>query len=140
MSVSRRKFLEVGSLVAVSSAVPLEAFSKDNSPFAALWNQPGMHHFTADQARALVNSKFSVEAGLGHPLLLQLDEVTALAEQAGASGEAYVMKFTLARGTAVPQGTYTFSHGATGSFPMFVVHGDSKPASYIATINHRRRS
>src|SRR5690349_5479335 len=104
MSVSRRKFLEVGSLVAVSSAVPLEAFSKGGSPDSSLWKRPGIHHFTAEQAKALVSSRFSVEAGLGHPLLLQLDEVSALPAQAGVSGEAYIMKFTLARGTAVPQG------------------------------------
>lgn len=145
MSVSRRRFLEIGSLVTASSAIALQGSATEAAQGvlgASLRNKASLHGLSATQAEALVGSRFSVEAGLGRPLQLDLASVENLPKPPkddGAKGEAFVLKFRLVRGTSVPQGTYVFDNEKVGRCPLLIVPSGSKPVHYAAVINHRRR-
>jgi hypothetical protein len=143
MSVSRRRFLEIGSLVTASSAIALHGSAADTAQglLSASLGKASLHEISAKQAEALVGSRFSVAAGLGQPLQLDLASVENLPrprKDDGAIGEAFVLKFRLVRGTSVPQGTYVFDNEKIGRCPLLIVPSGSKPAHYAAVINHRR--
>ncbi len=142
MSLSRRRFLEVGSLVAASSALPLQGAASSAAQGVLSHWLPGdsLHGLTIKQAEELVGLRFFVDAGLGRPLQMDLVSVEGLPRCPGdcATGEAYVLNFQLVRGTTVPQGTYIFSSERSGRCPLLIVPSGPKTRNYAAVINHRR--
>lgn len=140
MSLSRRKFLEVGSIVAVSSALPMQASSTKTVESSALPIDGSLHGITSQQAEELIGSRFSVDAGLGRPLQMELVSVESQAPHVddGATGESFILQFELVRGASVPQGTYVFEHEKVGTCSLLIVPTRKPSAGYAAVINHRR--
>lgn len=146
MGVSRRRFLEVGTVVAASSAAlqgATGAAAVTALGLSSIERENVLHHLSAEQLQPFVGSRFSVEVGLGAPLQVELAEIHSPCPQKnddGARGESYALSFRMVRGVTVPQGTYVFEHKKLGRSALLVVPSDSKPTHYVAVINHRRRT
>ena len=139
MSLSRRRFLEIGSMVAASSAIPLQASTTSSQTLSTSFPGMSLHHLSFEQARTLVGKRFSVEAGLGRPLQMDLMSVEDLPRHEDrAAGEAFVLNFHLKRGATVPQGTYQFENVTAGQCSLLIAPSGLKKGHYAAVINHRR--
>ena len=139
MSVSRRRFLEIGSMIAASSAIPLQGSTTGSQVLSLSSEGTSLHRLSFDEADALVGERFSVDAGLGRPLqmdLVAVDEVPRHNDR--AAGEAFVLNFQLRRGATVPQGTYAFDNPKLGRCSLLIAPSGPKKAHYAAVINHRR--
>src|SRR5258708_19527536 len=115
MTLSRRRFLEVGSIVAASSAVvvPMHAMGIADTTSNADPGASGgssFHHLSAEQFLKLVGSSFSVDANLGRPLVMELVkvEVFPLPSKQHVTGESFALNFKLTPGSHLPQGPYLF--------------------------------
>jgi hypothetical protein len=149
LSISRRKFLRGGTLVALAAAVPL------NSAMAVMGQQIGvvgnqidlspqaadpLANYTKATFQQYLNSIFRLSGGIYKPVDVTLLSVTDMLP-ANAPVEPGKECFTLLfRGDtiALPQGTYTVDHAALGRFALFVVPvgaDDNGVQGYLATIN-----
>ena len=138
MGVTRRRFLEIGTLVAASVAVPLQAASQ--SEFTAV------SHMTEDTFKPWVGSVFDVYSGAPRPALVVLEEVKNLATSKGATSpdprkQCFSLGFRSLPGDALPQGTYIFENSALGRFALFIVPSGPgvAPTHYTAIINRAAR-
>lgn len=138
MSLSRRRFLEIGSMVAASSAIPLQASTTSSQTLSVPSPEMSLHTLSLEGARALIGKRFSVEAGLGRPLQMELTSVEDLPQHDDrAAGEAFVLNFNLKRGATVSQGTYRFENATVGQCPLLIAPSGLKKGHYAAVINHR---
>jgi hypothetical protein len=147
MSVSRRRFLELGSLVAASSTLPAMAAAHNSANDQIAFQNPAsvvpMHYRTQSELAAYVGSTFSVDGGPENRLMMELERVKNFqrsGKRASTEGECFSLVFRLARGSSVPQGTYVFEHSKLGRTPLLVVPSNTEPQYYTAVINHRRAS
>lgn len=143
MSLSRRRFLEVGGIVAATSAIPATAATAIAAAAEpSLFRNPSLHSIPFQEARKLAGSNFSVDAGLGHALQMELVSVDELpaGKNERVAGEAFILTFHLRRGTRPSQGTYTFDHHKLGSCPLFIAPVGGRKNDYAAVINHRTRA
>ncbi len=145
MSVSRRRFLELGSLVAASSALPAMAVAHNSANDQAEFQNPGsvvpMHYRTQAELATYVGSSFSVDGGPENRLIMELERVKNFprsGKRASTEGECFSLVFRLVRGSAVPQGTYVFEQSKLGRTPLLVVPSNTDPEYYTAVINHRK--
>lgn len=141
MSLSRRRFLEVGTIVAATSAVavPMQAIESTGMTSSTAPKKSSFHYYSQEQFKTLVGAHFTVDAGLGHGLTMQLEEVEGFAEpkKQEVTGECFALRFKLVRGTHVPQGTYKFDHATAGNDTLLIVPSHRNPADYVAVINHQ---
>jgi hypothetical protein len=147
MSVSRRRFLELGSLVAASSTLPAMAAAHHSANDQMDFQNPDsvvpMHYRTQAELAAYVGSSFSVDGGPENRLTMELDQVKNFprsGKRSAAEGECFSLVFRLERGSSVPQGTYVFEHKKLGRTPLLVVPSNTEPQYYTAVINHRKAS
>lgn len=148
MSISRRKFLRGGTLVALAAAVPL------NSALAVMGQRIGggnqidlspqaadpLANYTKSTFLQYVNSVFRLSGGIYKPVDVTLTDVTDMLAANTASEPGRECFTLLFRGesTALPQGTYTVDHPALGRFALFLVPvgaNDNGVQGYLATIN-----
>lgn len=147
MSITRRKFLKAGTLVALSLGAPLSlVFGQqgnkggDGNTFDGQ-DMPAdpLAHYTRSAFASYLNSIFRLYTGYSI-IEVALVEVKDLAPDpaAAATGkECFSLQF---RGgtTALQQNTYAMDHPALGKFQLFLVPGapDSNGAqSFVAIIN-----
>ena len=87
--------------------------------------------------------KFTVQLEPDQTLLLTLSTATEAPPPTPKSplGERFSLIFHGPRSTVLPQGTYTFSHPALGSFPLFIVPigADDDHLHYQAVFNRLKR-
>ncbi len=140
MGISRRHFLEVGSLAAAACAIPLEGagqtrpeneMARNATREGAVAPPHGAGTITnraiSESAfRSLVDSHFTMTLENGKKTSATLVAVESAAPADAKSKFKHTQSFTLrfrlnAVTTVVKQGTYTFSSGSTGRFSLFVV-------------------
>ena len=145
MSISRRKFLRAGTLVALSAALPISVFGqnrKDNDG-NPVDQQPiqldPLAHYTRSAFSSYVNSIFQLYTGYSvvEVALVEVKDLMPAASTAANGRECFSLLF---RGgsVALPQNTYRIDHPSLGSFKLFLVPGspdDVGAQSYVAIIN-----
>lgn len=145
MSISRRKFLKVGTLVALSAAIPVSVFGQnrkdgDGNPVD---QQPiqldPLAHYTRSAFSSYVNSIFQIYTGYSvvEVALAEVNDLMPAGSTPANGRECFSLLF---RGgsVALPQNTYRIDHPSLGSFKLFLVPGspDNVGAqSYVAIIN-----
>ena len=148
MAISRRHFLEVGSLFAASVAVATNGIAQAAGGGGTVPGLPGqggganLLTMTRDTFKPLIGSVFLVrtQASTLIPVVLtSVKELPATGTQPVT--DTFTLSFrSLPIGNPLQQGTYTFRHAALGSFPLFIVpSGPGAPRSYSAVFNHLRK-
>jgi hypothetical protein len=145
MSVSRRKFLRAGSLVALSAALPLSVFAqgfkgRDGNPGDQQAAQPDpLANYNKAVFSSYLNSIFQLYTGYSvvEVALVEVKDLLPPGTPATDGRESFSLVF---RGgsTALRQNTYRIDHPSLGRFQLFLVPGgpDSVGAqSYVAIIN-----
>jgi len=152
MSISRRKFLRSGTLVALAAAVPL------NSAIAVLGQKVGVDggnridlspqevaadplaNYTKATFQQYLNSIFRLSGGIYKPVdvtLLSVSDMLPANAPVEPGKECFTLLFR-GESIALPQGTYTVDHASLGRFALFVVPvgaDDNGVQGYLATIN-----
>lgn len=142
MSVSRRKFLEMGSLLAATGvAMPLDAASKHLNGDLFVQDQSQvvpLNYFTAASLQQYVGTNFTVQDTPKTSITFSLTAVKTLSQRsAGPALDGFTMQFRNRSRKFLPQGTYTFVHHNLGTFKLFIVPaGRASSSAYFATINH----
>jgi hypothetical protein len=145
MSVSRRKFLRAGSLVALSAALPISVFAqgfkgRDGNPGDQQTAQPDpLANYNKSVFSSYLNSIFQLYTGYS-VVEVALVEVKDLLPQGTPATDGRECFSLLFRGgtTVLRQNTYRIDHPSLGRFQLFLVPGgaDSVGAqSYVAVIN-----
>ena len=151
MSISRRKFLRGGTLVALAAAVPLNSaiavmgqqFSDGGSQFDLSPQEVAadpLANYTKATFQQYLNSIFRFSGGIYKPVDVTLTDVADMLP-AKAPVEPGKECFTLlfrGESIALPQGTYTVDHTALGRFALFLVpvgSDNNGVQGYLATIN-----
>jgi hypothetical protein len=145
MSVSRRKFLRAGSLVALSAALPISVFAqgfkgRDGNPVDHQTAQPDpLANYNKSVFSSYLNSIFQLYTGYSvvEVALVEVNDLLPRGTPATDGRESFSLLF---RGgnTALRQNTYHMNHPSLGRFDLFLVPGgpDSVGAqSYVAVIN-----
>jgi hypothetical protein len=124
MSLSRRKFLRTGTLVAISTAIPLKTLVAGTigQPSSFLSLNPRSYLNRESFSRQL-NTKFSFAHGKIQGVSVKLIEVNDLTPKAMApSGkECFAVVFLGPRNAPLRQETYAVTHESLGKFDMLVV-------------------
>jgi len=148
MAVSRRHFLEVGSLFAASVAVATNGAAQvvrrggAGSDSSRRGGGVNLLTMTQDTFKPLIGSVFLVRtqsSTLVPVVLTSVKELPATGTQPVT--DAFTLSFrSLPVGSPLAQGTYTFRHTALGSFPLFIVpSGPGAPRSYSAVFNRLKQ-
>ena len=147
MSITRRKFLKAGTLLALSLGAPLNlVFGQqgnkggDGNPFDAQ-DMPAdpLAHYNRSAFVSYLNSIFRLYTGYS-TIEVALVEVKDLAPDPAAAATGKECFSLLFRGgtTALRQNTYTIDHPSLGRFQLFLVPGapdDNGAQSFLAIIN-----
>ena len=162
MTISRRKFIKVGTLIALSASIPLK-FADAASGRPANAEPPAApptgfrvsHESLADAAYSFkkstfspyLNTKFTIRFAPAQVLATTLVQVVDAGPVAGREADAAVGKECFALlfrapryAKLIPQKSYLVQHDALGSFTLFIVptNKDAKGQYYQAIINHRQ--
>ena len=147
MSITRRKFLKAGTLVALSAAIPLKAAGQqipkgnDGNPIDQSKDIAAdpLSHYTRSAFSSYLNSIFRLYAGYSFVdvALVEVKDLMPAGTVAKDGAECFSLLF---RGgnTALPQNTYRIEHPSLGTFQLFLVPGspdDNGAQSFVAIIN-----
>jgi hypothetical protein len=145
MSISRRKFLKAGTLVALSAALPISVFGqnpkdRDGNPIDQQPTQPDpLAYYTRSAFSSYLNSIFQLYTGYSvvEVALVEVKDLMPAGATTANGRECFSLLF---RGgsVALPQNTYQVKHPSLGSFQLFLVPGgpdDNGAQSYVAIIN-----
>lgn len=148
MSISRRRFLKAGTLVALSAALPISVLGqsrkeKDGNPIDPIDQQPvqsdPLAHYNRSAFASYLNSIFQLYTGYSvvEVALVEVKDLLPPASSPATGRECFSLLF---RGgsVALPQNTYRIDHPSLGSFNLFLVPGgpdDVGAQSYVAIIN-----
>jgi hypothetical protein len=143
MSISRRKFIRVGTIAAIAAGIPIRpgliALAHD-----VLDNADGspatdpLANYTQSTFAQYVNSIFRLRGSTTVDLTLVKVEDTLPAKVSRAGGrESFALSF---RGGSIklPQDTYIVEHAALGTFRLFLVPSgadENGAQGYVAIIN-----
>ena len=151
MSVSRRRFLELGTLAVAATALPTKASVGAGSRKSDVIEAPiqtqseivSLNYMNKDMFAGLINSTFVVRDPSGRTVSLKLISVEKMGETQSGSApilrvpnpakqikrtDSFVLRFRSQSGKSLAQGTYSFSHVTLGNFALFVVPaGGSQP-------------
>ena len=147
MSLSRRKFLRAGTLVAISAEIPLRtvlAESLSHSSPLLPTNNPrnaGLPLNGATFTRYL-NTKFSFAHEAVESVAVKLIEVNDLTPKTvgrnAAGKECFALVFRGSHNAPLRQETYTVTHESIGKFAMLAVPvGRNKDGIYYEAIFNR---
>jgi hypothetical protein len=143
MSISRRKFLRAGTLVALSAALPINVLGqsfkdRDGNPGDQQAQPDPLEHYDRAAFASYLNSIFQLYTGYS-VVEVALIEVKDLqpAQTARDGKECFSLMFR-GGGVALRQNTYRIDHSSLGSFQLFLVPGGADNVgaqSYVAIIN-----
>ena len=147
MSITRRRFLKAGTLVALASAIPLKAAGQqirkgnDDNPLYQSKDVAAdpLSHYTRATFESYLNSIFRLYAG-STTVDLALVEVMDLIPGTSNPQTGRECFSLLFRGgsVALPQHSYKIEHPSLGTFQLFLVPGgpdDNGAQSFVAIIN-----
>jgi len=143
MVVSRRHFLEVGSMFATSAAVAANAIAQmagSGTSSSATVGAANLLTMTQATFKPLKGQVFYISTHTSGVVPVILTSVTS-PTAADASTDTFTVTFS-AQPTSklLPQGTYVFRQATLGSFQLFIVPaGQGAPRSYSAVFNHLRQ-
>jgi hypothetical protein len=129
MSISRRKFLQTGTLAALTAGLPLKVLANETVK-TATESSPLLTAARAEASRLnsaafrkCLNTNFRVRQGSGDSRLLKLVEVKHWHSQPSKATdrECFSNLFVAADSRQLRQGTYTVAHESLGTFQMFLV-------------------
>ncbi|HVS82719.1 MAG TPA: twin-arginine translocation signal domain-containing protein [Pyrinomonadaceae bacterium] len=147
MSITRRKFLKAGTLVALSAAIPLKAMGQqipkgnDGNPIDQSKDIAAdpLSHYNRSAFSSYLNSIFRLYTGYStiDVALVEVKDLMPWAAKAQNGAECFSLLF---RGgnVALPQNTYRIEHPSLGTFQLFLVPGgpdDNGAQSFVAIIN-----
>lgn len=131
MSLSRRKFLRAGTLVAISAAFPLrtlaaETLNPTGSRLPANGDPNSLMYLDREAFSRQLNTKFSFSHGHAEAVPVKLVEVNDLTptmarRSAGTGKECFAAVFVGSTNAPLRQETYTVTHESLGQFAMLVV-------------------
>jgi hypothetical protein len=148
MSLSRRKFLRAGTLVAISAGIPMKDIVAEtlNPPIPV----PGGSrlnaalHLNRETFARYVNTNFSLSLGNTAAVTVKLAHVKdwtpdeSRASAAATGRECFALTFVGAADEPLRQETYNVNHGSLGNFAMLVVPvGRDKKAAYYEAVFNR---
>ena len=161
MALARRDFLKRGALVALSAtmslkfpgtaagqqehAAPLNLISGFHIPYESQVN--AVIYFRKSTFTPYLKSRFGVRLRnskvmqVGLVRVADVGPVNGRNEDAAVGKESFSIRFSAPTySKPIPQDTYTITHGALGTFQLFLVPmgKDSKGLYYEAIINHRQ--
>src|SRR5216684_1334131 len=147
MSITRRRFLKAGTLVALASAIPLKVAGQqirkgnDDNPLYQSKDVAAdpLAHYTRATFESYLNSIFRLYAG-STTVDLALVEVMDLIPGTSNPQTGRECFSLLFRGgsVALPQHSYKIEHPSLGIFQLFLVPGgpdDNGAQSFVAIIN-----
>ncbi len=147
MSITRRRFLKAGTLVALAAAIPLKAAGQqprkgnDGNPIDQSKDvvPDPLSNYGKSAFSSYLNSIFRLYTGYStiDVALVEVKDLAPGAATAQTGGECFSLLF---RGgnVALPQNTYMIEHPSLGTFPLFLVPGtpdDNGAQSFVAIIN-----
>ena len=129
MSLSRRKFLRAGTLVALAAGIPTKTLLAETlgEPSSLL---PAYRHLRADLNREAfvrcLNTRFSFVHGEAKAVAVKLVAVNDLTPKAKSSSaaagkECFAAVFIGSHNSPLRQETYVVTHESLGKFSMLVV-------------------
>lgn len=132
MSLSRRKFLRAGTMVALTAGIPLktivaETLSHPESLLPTIDHRKAGWHLNREAFARNVNTKFSFSLGRGETVGVKLTQVIDMTPEAAkpaaaATGrECFAAVFVGSNNEPFPQETYLVTHPKLGRFSMLVV-------------------
>lgn len=147
MSITRRKFLKAGTLVALTAAIPLRVVSQqprkvsDGNPIDQSKDAAAdpLSSYNKAAFTSYLNSIFRLYTGYStiDVALVEVEDLMPGAATTQTGAECFSLVF---RGgsVALPQNTYRIEHPSLGTFPLFLVPGkpdDNGAQSFVAIIN-----
>ena len=147
MSITRRKFLKAGTLVALAAAIPLKVAGQqprkvnDGNPIDQSKDVAAdpLSTYTRSTFSSYLNSIFRLYTGYStiDVALVEVKDLTPGAKTAQTGAECFSLLF---RGgsVALKQNTYRIEHASLGTFPLFLTPGtadDNGAQSFVAIIN-----
>ena len=147
MSITRRKFLKAGTLVALSAAIPLKVVGQqphkvnDGNPIDQSKDATAdpLSSYNRAAFESYLNSIFRLYTGYStiDVALVEVKDLAPGTNTAQTGAECFSLLF---RGgsVALPQNTYKIEHPSLGTFPLFLVPGkpdDNGAQSFVAIIN-----
>jgi hypothetical protein len=134
MSLSRRKFLRAGTLVAISAGIPLKTLvaSTISQPSSFLPTNHQLNagsYLTRESFSRHLNTKFSFSLKGLQGVSVKLIEVNDLTPKTMATSgkECFAVVFIGPRNAPLRQETYAVTHESLGKFDMLVVPIASHP-------------
>ncbi len=130
MSLSRRKFLRAGTLIAISAGFPLrtvvaETLSQPSSLLPTNSRLNAGLYLNRETFSRYLNTKFSFSHEAVEGVAVKLIEVNDLtpktARPAAAGKECFALVFIGSHNAPLRQETYTVTHESLGKFDMLVV-------------------
>jgi hypothetical protein len=159
MALSRRKFLKAGAFVSLAAGIPLSladlaaAQHQGNGqnpskgfPISYESQQDPVFHFRKSTFTPYIGTEFLVSPGSRQEVSIKLVQISDAGSSADKDAtetpgnECFSLQFLGSRGKPLKQNTYTFGHGALGTFALFLVpvgKDDGGGRYYEAIINHR---
>jgi hypothetical protein len=142
MSISRRKFLQAGSIAALAAGIPLKVFASEPASanaklFPGLAGSP-LRSMDSELFSRYLNTQFTLRRGQAEAkfTLVEVHHWTALGSKKAPDGrECFSLIFENTGSERLPQDTYTAAHSALGEFPLFVVPAGRTQKKYEALFN-----
>jgi hypothetical protein len=142
MTISRRKFIKAGIIVAACAGLPLkDQFAKAQEVGGQRLKTPAvtkalprdqtdiLDYYNRSTFAAYVNTEFSVRVSASKVRRIKLVEVRDYAgasNRAAASEDCFSLFFTAPSSRFFPQDTYEVEHAALGKFMLFIVPTDMR--------------
>jgi hypothetical protein len=143
MSISRRKFLKAGTIVAIAAGIPLNVLasgtaSADSSFFPGFGSLPLPSSMDSELFSRYLNTQFTLRRGQTETKfkLVEVRHWTARGAKKPADGkECFSLIFENAGPEQLTQDTYTVAHSSLGEFPLFLVPAAKTAKKYEALFN-----
>ena len=146
MSLSRRKFLRAGTIVALSAGIPLktivgETLSHPESLLPTVDHRKAGWHLNREAFARNVNTKFSFDLGHGETVgvkLIKVNDLTPEAAKSATGRECFAAVFVGSNNQPLRQETYLVTHSKLGRFSMLIVPmGRDKEGFYYEALFNR---
>jgi hypothetical protein len=127
MSISRRKFLQAGTIVAISAGIPLKVLASGSASanpkiFPGLTSSPLRSSMDSETFSRYLNTQFTLRRGQTEAkfTLREVRHWTSLGSKRSPDGkECFSLIFESTGNERLRQDTYTAAHSALGEFPLF---------------------
>lgn len=138
MAISRRKFINAGTLVALAAAIPLKATAKILNGVGSLGAAPTLSdrvsYLDMNMFSSCLQTDFYLNRGAAGAATVKLTEVHDWRTD-NSGKECFSLMFRGSETTRLAQDTYQVEHGALGKFEMLLVPVGKRSGRYEAVFN-----